>query len=58
MIHSRLISNQDNMADDTDRVELGLACADVCKAIVRVVNGKNLDALDPSVREAIERLKT
>ena len=44
------------MANKTDYVELGLACANVCKALDRGMNGKKLDDLGHSVREAIEQL--
>ena len=44
------------MANKSDYVELGLACANVCKALERGLNGKELDGLSPSVREAIEQL--
>ena len=44
------------MANKSDYVDLGLACADVCKALERGLNGKELDDLSPSVREAIEQL--
>ena len=44
------------MANKSDYVELGLASADVCKALERGMNGKKLDDLDQSVREAIEQL--
>ena len=56
MAHSRLMCNQDSMANESDYVELGLACADVCKALHRGMNGKTLDDLSQSVREAIEQL--
>ena len=44
------------MANKSDYVELGLACADVCKALGRGMNGKTLADLSQSVREAIEQL--
>ena len=56
MAHSRLMCNQDSMANESEYVELGLACADVCKALHRGMNGKTLDDLSQSVREAIEQL--
>ena len=56
MVHSRFTRNQDSMANESDYVELGLACADVCKALDRGMNGKKLDDLSRSVREAIEQL--
>ena len=44
------------MANKSDYVDLGLACADVCKALERGLDGKELDDLSPPVREAIEQL--
>ena len=44
------------MVNKADYVELGLACANVCKALGRGMNEKKLDDLSPSVREAIEEL--
>ena len=44
------------MIDRTDCIELGLACADICTALGRVLNGKMLNDLDTSVREAINQL--
>ena len=41
------------MANNLEYVELGLACADICKALERGVKGKELDDPDMSVREAI-----
>ena len=46
------------MANRSDYVELGLACADVCKALDRGMNGKKLDDLNQSVCEAINQLTT
>ena len=57
MVHSRFTRNQESMANESDCVELGLACADVCKALDRGMNGKTLDDLNQSVRDAIEQLK-
>ena len=56
MTRSRLMYNQDSMANKTDYVELGIACVDVCKALDRGMNGRKLDDLSQSVREAIEQL--
>ena len=39
-----------------DYVELGLACADVCTALERGLNGKKLNDLNNSVCEAINQL--
>ena len=58
MIYSRFTSNQDSMANKTDYVELGLACADVCKALDRGMNGRKVDELSQSVFEAIGQLTT
>ena len=44
------------MANKSDYVELGLTCANVCKALHRGLGEKKLDDLSPSVREAIEEL--
>ena len=49
---------QDSMADGTEYVELGLACAGVCKALDRGMNGRQADQLSRSVFEAIEELTT
>ena len=50
--------DQDSMLNKLDYVELALACADVCKALDRGLNGRRADDLNQSVREAIEQLKT
>jgi hypothetical protein len=44
------------MTNKTDYVELGLACADVCKALDRGMKGRRADKLSQSVCEAIEQL--
>lgn len=44
------------MANERDYVELGLGCADICRALDRGVNGKKLSELNQSVRAAIEQL--
>jgi len=41
-----------------DCVELGLDCADVCTTLDQGLNGKRLNDLDTSVREAINQLTT
>ena len=46
------------MANDQDYVDLGLACADICRGLDRGMNGKRLDDLSQSVREAINQLTT
>ena len=46
------------MANKTEYVELGLACAGVCEALKRGMDGKKLDELSPSVREAMNQFTT
>lgn len=41
------------MANETAYVELGLACADVCRALERGMSGKKLCDLSQLVWEAI-----
>ena len=57
-IYHRFTWNQNSMANKSEYVELGLACADVCKALERGLNGKKLDDLDHSVRDAIDQFTT
>lgn len=42
--------------NERDYVELGLSCADVCRALDRATNGKKLEDLSQSVCEAINQL--
>ena len=42
----------------TDYVDLGLACADVCKVLDRGVRGRRADELSQPMFEAIEQLMT
>ena len=44
------------MTNQVDYIELGLACADVCTALDRGLNGKTLNDLNNSVSEAINQL--
>ena len=44
------------MSNQADYVELGLACADVCRALGRGLDGKTLSDLNNSVCEAIKQL--
>ena len=46
------------MTNKTDYVELGLACAEVCRALDRGMNGRQMNELSQSVFEAIEQLTT
>ena len=47
---------QDTMINKTDYLELGLVCADVCKALQRGMNGRGMDDLGQPAREAITQL--
>ncbi|KAF9783181.1 hypothetical protein BJ322DRAFT_1212004 [Thelephora terrestris] len=49
---------RDSLANQQDFVDLGLACARVCKALDRGLKGRQLSDLNPSVLEAIEELTT
>jgi len=49
---------QDDMANQMDYVELGLACAEVCTALDRGLSGKKLKDLKNSICEAINQLTT
>ena len=44
------------MSNEIDYIELGLACADVCKALDRGMNGRRVDEFSHPVCEAIEQL--
>ena len=55
---SRLTRSQDTMANEQDYVDLGLSCADICKALERGMGGKTLDNLSQSVCDAISQLTT
>ena len=46
------------MVDEVDLVELGLACADVCRALDRGTKGRHVKELNQFVLEAIEQLTT
>ena len=46
------------MLNKLDYVELGLACADVCRALDRGMNASQTNELSRSVYEAIEELTT
>jgi len=50
--------SQDTMINELDYVELGLFCADICRALDRGMNGKKLDDLSKSVCDAINQLTT
>jgi len=44
------------MINEADYVDLGLACADVCRVLDRGMRGRRVDELGQSVFEAIEQL--
>jgi len=46
------------MINRADYVELGLACADVCIALNRVLDGRGLSDLNNSASEAINQFTT
>ena len=46
------------MNNEQDYVELGLSCADICKALERGMDGKSLNDLSKSVCDAINQLTT
>jgi len=46
------------MVNDLDYVELGLSCADICRALDRGMDGKKLADLSHSVCDAINQLTT
>ena len=46
------------MANDADYIELGLACANVCKVLDRGMKGRRVDELSEPVFEAIGDLTT
>ena len=46
------------MTNEQDYIDLGLSCGDVCQALDRGLNGKQLDELTQSVLGAIVKLTT
>ena len=46
------------MANRADYIELGLVCADVCKALDRGMKGRRMNELNQPVFEAIGQLTT
>ena len=46
------------MVNEADYVDVGLFCADICRALDRGMNGKKLDDLSRSVCDAINQLTT
>jgi len=56
MRRSRFTHSQDSVVNELDYVELGLFCADICRALDRGMNGKKLEDLKQSVCDAINQL--
>ena len=56
MGYTRLTSSQDSMANELAYVDLGLSCADICKALDRGMNGRQLEEFSQSVRDAMAQL--
>ena len=46
------------MANEREYVDIGMFCFDVCEALKRGLNGKQLHELNQSASGAIEQLKT
>lgn len=46
------------MVNEEDYVDLGLACADICRALDRGMSGRRMDEFSQSVFEAIGQLTT
>ena len=46
------------MVNERDYVNLGLSCADICKALKRGMGEKKLEDLSKPVRDAINQLTT
>ena len=46
------------MINEVDLVELGLTCADICRALDRGTKGRQVNELNQLVLEAIEQLTT
>ena len=49
---------QDSIINEEDYVDLGLACADVCRALDRGMNERRAHEVSRPVLEAIEQLTT
>ncbi|KAF9793512.1 hypothetical protein BJ322DRAFT_1103895 [Thelephora terrestris] len=57
-VSALLTGIRDSSAKKINYVELGLACADVCRALDRGMHGRQTDQFSLSVFEAIEQLTT
>ena len=58
LVDSGLRPFQDSMINEIDYVELGLDCADICNALGRGMEGRQLNDLSQSVSSAITQLTT
>ena len=55
-IYHKFTPSQNTVVNKLRYVELGLSCADVCRALDRGTNGRKQDELSPSVYDAINQL--
>ena len=55
---SELTHSQDTKVNEEDYVELGLSCANICKTLYQGIDGKRLDDLSESMRDAMSHLTT
>jgi len=58
MRRPRFTCSKGSMLSKQEYVGLGLFCTDICKALERGMNGKTLDDLNQSTRDAIDQLTT
>ena len=54
--HSGFTGSQDAIANDQDYVDLGQACADICKALELGMSSKKLEELSRTVGDAKKQL--
>jgi len=55
-IYHKFTPCQDTMVNGLRYAELGLSCADVCRALEQGTNGRKQDELSPSVNDAVNQL--
>ena len=58
MINFRLTFLQDTMINKQEFIDIGLYCADICKALDQGVDGRRPEDLSQPMREAINQLMT
>ena len=56
-VNSHRWPNQDRMIDNKDYLELSEYCFNVCEVLKTSIQGKSVDDLDESVREALQNLE-